>query len=93
MPTLSEPEVKSRLHTVPAWQVESGELVRGFVFKDFCSALGFVNQVGDLAERAGHHPDIDIRYNKVRLLLSTHSEGGLTETDFDVAEKIDTLAE
>jgi 4a-hydroxytetrahydrobiopterin dehydratase len=91
MPTLSEPEVKSRLHTVPAWQVESGELVRGFVFKDFCSALGFVNQVGDLAERAGHHPDIDIRYNKVRLGLVSHDAGGLTGKDFDLAAAVDHL--
>lgn len=91
MPTLSAPEVKSRLHTVPAWQVESGELVRAFVFKDFCSALGFVNQVGDLAERAGHHPDIDIRYNKVRLGLVSHDAGGLTGKDFDLAAAVDHL--
>ncbi len=91
MSTLSDPEVKSRLKAVPAWQVESGELVRTFVFKDFCSALGFVNQVGDLAERAGHHPDIDIRYNKVRLGLVSHDAGGLTAKDFDLAAGVDQL--
>ena len=93
MSPLSDKEIQSRLVSVPDWQIESGELVRTFLFKDFRASLAFVNKVGDAAESAGHHPDIDIRYNKVRLVLSTHSKGGLTELDFALAERIDTLAE
>ena len=55
--------------------------------------MDFVNSVAEIAEEDDHHPDIDIRYNKVRIALSTHSEGGLTDLDFEVAEKIDTLVE
>jgi len=91
MSPLSDPEVKSHLSAVPAWQVEAGELVRTFVFKDFRASLAFVNKVGDLAEKAGHHPDIDIRYNKVRLGLVTHDAGGLTAKDFDLAAAADKL--
>jgi 4a-hydroxytetrahydrobiopterin dehydratase len=91
MPPLSDSEIKSRLVAVPDWQVESGELVRLFLFKDFRASLAFVNKVGDLAENAGHHPDIDIRYNKVRLALVTHDAGGLTQKDFDLAAAADKL--
>ena len=59
---------------------------------DFRAALGFVNRVGDLAEEAGHHPDIDIRYNRVRLALVTHDAGGLTSKDFDLAARADGAA-
>jgi 4a-hydroxytetrahydrobiopterin dehydratase len=89
MPPLSAPEVSSHLTSVPDWQIESGELVRIFLFKDFRASLAFVNQVGELAEKAGHHPDIDIRYNKVRLALVTHDAGGITAKDFDLAREAD----
>jgi 4a-hydroxytetrahydrobiopterin dehydratase len=91
MGALSEHEIKSKLVTVPDWQLESGELVRTFLFKDFRGSLKFVNGIGELAEQAGHHPDIDIRYNKVRLALVTHDAGGITEKDFDLAAKADKL--
>ncbi len=91
MPSLTDSEIKSRLVTVPDWQIESGELVRTFLFKDFRASLAFVNKVGDLAEKAGHHPDIDIRYNKVRLALVTHDAGGITQKDFDLATAADKL--
>ena len=91
MPSLTESEIKSRLVTVPDWQIESAELVRTFLFKDFRASLAFVNKVGDLAEKAGHHPDIDIRYNKVRLALVTHDAGGITQKDFDLATAADKL--
>jgi len=91
MPSLSDSEIKSRLVTIPDWQIESGELVRTFLFKDFRASLAFVNKVGDLAEAAGHHPDIDIRYNKVRLALVTHDAGGITQKDFDLAAASDKL--
>jgi 4a-hydroxytetrahydrobiopterin dehydratase len=91
MPPLSDAEIKARLVSVPDWQIESGELVRTFLFKDFRQSLAFVNQVGELAEKAGHHPDIDIRYNKVRLGLVTHDAGGISAKDFDLAAAADKL--
>jgi 4a-hydroxytetrahydrobiopterin dehydratase len=91
MPPLSEHDIKSKLVTVPDWQIESGELVRTFLFKDFRASLAFVNKVGDAAEQAGHHPDIDIRYNKVRLALVTHDAGGISQEDFDLAAAADKL--
>jgi len=89
MSALSAHEIQSRLTSVPDWQIESGELVRTFLFKDFRASLAFVNKVGDHAEKAGHHPDIDIRYNKVRLALVTHDAGGITQKDFDLAAAAD----
>lgn len=91
MPALSTDQVNSLLRTVPSWKVEAEELVRTFQFKGFRGSLAFVNLVGELAEQAGHHPDIDIRYNKVRLALVTHDQGGLTAKDFDLASQIDRL--
>jgi len=91
MAALADSEIKSKLVAVPDGQIESGELVRTFLFKDFRGSLKFVNEVGELAEQAGHHPDIDIRYNKVRLALVTHDAGGITEKDFDLAGRADKL--
>ena len=91
MPPLAASDVQSRLSSLPNWQVQSGELVRTFSFVDFKAALAFVNSVGELAEGAGHHPDIDIRYNKVRLALVTHDAGGITAKDFDMAAAIEKL--
>ncbi|HEY6491587.1 MAG: 4a-hydroxytetrahydrobiopterin dehydratase [Terracidiphilus sp.] len=92
MPSLSAAEVTTRLNSLPDWKIESGELTRTFTFKDFVSALAFVNKVGDAAEKAGHHPDIDIRYNRVRLALVTHDAGGITAKDFDLAAAANKLA-
>lgn len=91
MNPLSKEEVASRLGTLPGWQIEAGELTRTFKFEDFIAALAFVNRVGDWAEKAGHHPDIDIRYNRVRLGLVTHDAGGLTAKDFELAAAADGL--
>lgn len=91
MPALSNHEIAARLLTLPDWQLEAGELVRVYQFSDFRSALGFVNRVGELAEEAGHHPDIDIRYSRVRLSLITHDVGGLTEKDFNLASRADKM--
>lgn len=88
---LSEIEISQRLASVPSWQVQNGELVKTFSFRDFKVSLAFVNKVGELAEKAGHHPDIDIRYNKVRLALATHDANGLTAKDFDLAAAADTI--
>ena len=73
----------------PGWELKAAEIAKLYKFKDFKEAMGFVNRVADLAEEADHHPDILIRYNKVTLTLSTHSAGGLTEKDFQLARKID----
>lgn len=89
---LSSQEIGSRLAVLTGWQLESGEIVRTFTFPDFPGSLDFVNRVGELAEGAGHHPDIDIRYNKVRLALTTHDAGGITTKDFDLAGKINQIA-
>jgi 4a-hydroxytetrahydrobiopterin dehydratase len=86
---LMEVEVSTRLAGVPRWREQGSEIVRTFEFRDFRAALAFVNKVGDLAEKAGHHPDIDIRWNKVKLALTTHDAGGLTGKDFDLAAEID----
>ena len=88
LPPFSEAEATARLESVPGWRYDTGEIVREFRFHDFRAALAFVNQVGELAEQAGHHPDIDIRYNRVRMALVTHDAAGLTEKDFDLAGKI-----
>jgi 4a-hydroxytetrahydrobiopterin dehydratase len=93
MSVLTGPKLSARLAELPQWQVEQGELVRTFAFRDFRAALAFVNAVGECAERAGHHPDIDIRYNRVRLALVTHDAGGLTEKDFALAAEADKVSE
>jgi 4a-hydroxytetrahydrobiopterin dehydratase len=90
MTALTEKQVEDHLGTVPGWEIKGGELTRTFKFQDFVAALKFVNRVGELAEKAGHHPDIDIRYNQVRLGLVTHDAGGITAKDFDLAAQADT---
>ena len=85
---LSPAEVKVALKSVPLWRRTGSTIRRTFEFPDFPVAIKFVNQVARLAERAGHHPDIDIRWNKVHLLLTTHDAGGLTQKDFDLAVSI-----
>ena len=75
MIALTAQEIAPRLAALTGWQIEEGELTRTFSFKDFLAALAFVNRVGEQAEKAGHHPDIDIRYNKVSLWLVTHDAG------------------
>jgi 4a-hydroxytetrahydrobiopterin dehydratase len=75
------------------WREEGDALVRDFEFADFAAAMAFVNRVGDAAEEANHHPDILIHgWNKVRLTLSTHSAGRVTDNDHALAQRIDALA-
>lgn len=88
---LSEEKISSCLAALGDWQREEKSLTRTFEFKGFAAAIEFVNEVADLAEDANHHPDIDVRWNKVTLTLSTHSAGGLTASDFDLAAEIDHL--
>ena len=91
MPVLEDRVVAAKMKSIPEWKLERGELVRLFAFENFIEAMQFVNSVAELAEGAGHHPDIDIRYNKVRLALVSHDAGGLTERDFDLAAAIDSI--
>jgi len=87
-----ESDLPAALAATPGWTLEGREIVRTFTHPGFAAALAFVNRVGTLAEEADHHPDIDIRWNKVTLRLSTHSRGGLTGLDFDLAARIDAVA-
>jgi 4a-hydroxytetrahydrobiopterin dehydratase len=91
MALLDDAAVEEGLQRLPGWERRGNEIVRTFVRKDFRGAMAFVNQVAEAAEAAGHHPDIDIRWNKVTLALSTHSEGGLTANDFALAARIGEL--
>ncbi|MGH9588467.1 MAG: 4a-hydroxytetrahydrobiopterin dehydratase [Acidobacteriaceae bacterium] len=91
MPVLSSTDIQQRLASLSAWALIQGEIVRNASFKDFMAAMTFVNQVAALAEQAGHHPDIDIRYNKVRLALVSHDAGGLTDKDFAMAGEIEDI--
>jgi 4a-hydroxytetrahydrobiopterin dehydratase len=88
---LNDRDVRERLEGSP-WTREGDEIVREWVFEDFAGALRFVNRVAEVAEEANHHPDILLHgWNKVRLSLTNHSAGGLTEADFRMAERIDAL--
>jgi len=81
MKKLSEVEIQELLRREPDWALAGGMLVRDWQFESFAEAMAFVNQVAALAEKADHHPDIDIRYNKVHLALESHDAGGLTRRD------------
>ncbi|MCL2659669.1 MAG: 4a-hydroxytetrahydrobiopterin dehydratase [Acidobacteriaceae bacterium] len=81
MPLLSKAEIETLLKLQPGWKLEDGKLVCDWSFRDFAEAISFVNQVAQVAETAGHHPDIDIRYNRVRLALVSHDAGGVTDRD------------
>lgn len=88
---LSDAEISAKLKGLKGWKLEGKEIRKIVELKDFTRSMGFVTSVALLAERANHHPDIDIRWNKVTLALSTHSAGGLTENDFALAARIDEL--
>jgi 4a-hydroxytetrahydrobiopterin dehydratase len=91
MERLSEEEIEERLAT-SAWRREGEEIVADWKLADFGEAIGFVNRVAEAAEAADHHPDILVHgWNRVRLRVSTHAAGGLTERDFALARAIDGL--
>ena len=89
---LDAAKIVSALAALPNWQLNEGKITRTFQFKDFPAAIKFVETVAALAEQAWHHPDIDIRWNKVTLTLTTHDAGGLTEKDFALARACDELS-
>lgn len=88
---LSDEEIAAHLADV-RWQREADAIVRSWQFEDFAQAIEFVNRVAEVAEQSGHHPDILLHgWNKVRLSLTSHSAGGLTAADFEMARKLDAL--
>jgi 4a-hydroxytetrahydrobiopterin dehydratase len=93
MSTLSQSEIIERLGNFPEWRLEGGTLVRDYSFADFTMAFAFVVRVALLAEKANHHPDIDVRYNKVRLALVSHDAGGVTSRDLSMAGAISQMQE
>jgi 4a-hydroxytetrahydrobiopterin dehydratase len=94
MALLTDSETQRRLAGVPSWQLgKDATIVRDLELADFAEAIAFVDRVAAAAEAANHHPDILVHgWNKVRLTLSTHSEGGLTAADFQLAAQLDQLA-
>ena len=91
MVRLSDDDIRVALEQMSGWSLEEGELVKTFAFSTFPDGIAFVNRVADLAEDAGHHPDIIIKYSRVTLRLSTHDEGGITDKDFRLARRVDAL--
>lgn len=92
VPPLGDAEVEKFLADVPEWRREANKISRDFTFGNFVETLAFVNKVGEVAESEGHHPDLFIhQYRKLRITLWTHAVGGLTENDFILAAKIDSL--
>jgi 4a-hydroxytetrahydrobiopterin dehydratase len=89
MGILNDVDLNAFLRAQPQWTLTGGALVREWVFADFAGAMEFVNLVASLAEETGHHPDIDIRYNKVRLSLISHDSGGITKRDTALAARLD----
>jgi len=93
IPPLTQAETGPYLEQVNDWSLieDSKKVEKNFEFKDFKEAMSFINKVADLAEQEGHHPDIFVSYNKVRIQIFTHKIGGLHENDFILAAKIDQL--
>jgi 4a-hydroxytetrahydrobiopterin dehydratase len=92
MALLSDDDIQERLEGVPRWRRDGDAIQREFKFDDFQGSVDFVNRITPPAEEMNHHPDIAISWNRVELTLSTHSQGGLTENDFELAGRIDSLA-
>jgi 4a-hydroxytetrahydrobiopterin dehydratase len=88
---LTRDAVEKRLAEVPDWKHEGNAIIRELVFRNFREAVAFLVRIAFDAEEADHHPDVSLSYKRLRLSLSTHSEGGLTDKDFDLAAKIDRI--
>lgn len=88
---LSDRDIDTKLSQLPDWSLSGKIITCTRTFKDFVAAVDFVNQLVEPAEAAGHHPDLEISYNKVVISLSSHDAGGLTEKDFAMAKTISTL--
>jgi 4a-hydroxytetrahydrobiopterin dehydratase len=91
MPSLNAQQISRRLKSVPKWSKRGRTIRRRFEFPGFLRGIDFVNRIARKAEKNDHHPDIDIRWNKVTLTLTTHSKGGLTGKDFSMARECDGI--
>ncbi|BCS92858.1 putative pterin-4-alpha-carbinolamine dehydratase [Metallosphaera sp. J1] len=91
MPRLSTQEIEKALSTLHNWKYENGELVKEFKFKDFASSIRFLTMVQPVADSLDHHPDLCVYYNRVVIHLTTHDEGGVTDLDLKLAQKLDEL--
>jgi len=90
---LNDVQIDQKLADLPDWHCDGDRIVRDFHFENFKMAMAFVNRVADLAEWVNHHPDILVHsWNRVRLSIYTHSAGGLTSKDFDLARQINLFA-
>ncbi len=92
MAVLSDDEVREALAELPGWGLAGGRIAKEYVLGNFREAVALVVRIAFEAEAAEHHPDVDVRYNKVRLGLATHSEGGVTEKDLSLARTVESLA-
>ncbi len=93
MAALIKVEIHEKLKEMRGWSLVGKSIQKRYTLKSFVPAIGLVNKIAEAAEKAQHHPDITINYNVVGISLSTHSEGGVTQKDFDLAQQIDKLAE
>jgi 4a-hydroxytetrahydrobiopterin dehydratase len=84
-------QIEAELAKVKGWRLRGKSISRLFVFEDFMQGVRFINRIARTAERMNHHPDISVRYNKIKLTLTTHDESGLTRKDFRLAAKIDRI--
>ena len=91
MPALTTKQISVHLKDVPVWSIHAKTLLRTFKFEGFLDSIGFVKRIAAKAQKLNHHPDIDIRFNKVTLTLTTHDEGGITEKDFSLAKQCDEV--
>src|SRR5690242_11853919 len=89
---LSEDETKAALQTVPGWAIERGLLTRIFEFKTYKDGVVFSSAIGFIADKLDHHPDITVTYGKVKVAVNTHSVGGISPYDFELARQIDLIA-
>ena len=91
MSAMSKEDIRKTLKNMPEWSLIGHAIYKKFTFKSFMPAIAFVNKIAEAAEQANHHPDITINYSQVGISLSTHSESGITQKDFQLAEAIDKI--
>ena len=91
MALLNDDQIRERLEGLEGWEREGESIKKEFKLEDYKGSVDFVNRLTPVAEEMNHHPDLEISWNTVKVSISTHSEGGLTENDFELAGKVDTL--
>lgn len=91
MTVLTDAYVRRKLKSLPGWNIRGAAIRKVFKKKDFVQAMGFVQSVAMVAEKMDHHPEINVRWNTITLVLSTHSQGGITQKDISLAQQINSL--